>query len=30
MIIVRDTTNREGVALAVSPNAWSAFLATIR
>jgi hypothetical protein len=30
VIMVRDTTNREGAMLAVSASAWSAFLATIR
>jgi len=30
VIMVRDTTNREGAMMAVSASAWSAFLATIR
>jgi hypothetical protein len=29
-VLVRDTTDRAGLALSVSPAAWTAFLATIR
>jgi Domain of unknown function (DUF397) len=29
-VLIRDTTNRDGATLAVSPAAWTRFLATIR
>jgi hypothetical protein len=29
-VMIRDTASREGVTLAVTVDAWSAFLATIR
>jgi hypothetical protein len=29
-VFVRDTTDRAGLALSVSPAAWTAFLATVR
>lgn len=30
VILVRDTTNRDGVTLSVPANAWQAFTATLR
>lgn len=30
MILVRDTTNRDGVTLSVATEAWSEFLARVR
>lgn len=29
-VLIRDTTNRDGITLNISARAWSAFLATIR
>ena len=29
-VMVRDTTDRDGVTLSVSSSAWGAFLATLR
>jgi hypothetical protein len=29
-VLVRDTTNRDGVTLALAPSAWTAFLGTLR
>jgi hypothetical protein len=29
-VLVRDTTNRAGAVLNISPSAWNAFLAAIR
>jgi hypothetical protein len=29
-VLVRDTTNREGFTLPVSPSAWTAFLANLK
>lgn len=30
IVMIRDTTNRDGVMLSVTAGTWSAFLATIR
>jgi Domain of unknown function (DUF397) len=29
-VLIRDTTNREGFTLAMSPGAWTAFLTSLR
>jgi hypothetical protein len=29
-VLIRDTTDRAGLTLSVSPAAWTAFLATVR
>ena len=29
-VLVRDTTNRHGVVLSISPDAWSRFTGTLR
>lgn len=30
LVLVRDTTDRQGAMLAIAPAAWTAFLATLR